>query len=124
MRYNTGLTNAELHILREFVSRNMGLHFPSEQFLELERGFSNIVRECGENNPSGFLRKAVTSGLSVDELQIFAQHLTTGETYFYREPERLQTFETVVLPEIIKQKRQTNRTIRLWSAGCSSGEEP
>jgi chemotaxis protein methyltransferase CheR len=52
-----------------------------------------------------------------EEMQVMIDHLTTNETYFFREPEHFQFLKTHVIPEI------TDRPIRLWSAACSSGEE-
>jgi chemotaxis protein methyltransferase CheR len=51
--------------------------------------------------------------------------LTTNETYFFREDFQLKTFVREILPEIRAQKEQEGeRRLRIWSAGCSSGEEP
>jgi chemotaxis protein methyltransferase CheR len=51
--------------------------------------------------------------------------LTTNETYFFRESFQLKAFSEEVIPELIKRKAaRGNRTLRIWSAGCSTGEEP
>jgi chemotaxis protein methyltransferase CheR len=51
--------------------------------------------------------------------------LTTNETYFFREDFQLRTFQDEILPELRERKeRSDNRHLRIWSAGCSSGEEP
>ena len=51
--------------------------------------------------------------------------MTTNETYFFREDFQLKTFVEDILPEIRKRKeKENNKTLRIWSAGCSSGEEP
>ncbi len=118
------LTHDELQVLGDFISEKMGLHFTPDRFMELERGFVNITKDFGHADASAYLKKKITSGLTPEELDIFARHLTTGETYFYREEERLLTLESVILPELIKQRRDTTKSIRIWSAGCSSGEEP
>lgn len=63
--------------------------------------------------------------LSRDEAEVLASNLTIGETYFFREAKAIQTLRDHILPEIIRAKRAVNnRWIRIWSAGCSSGEEP
>lgn len=48
--------------------------------------------------------------------------VTTNETYFFREPQQLNVLTKHILPQVLKQKR--TREIRVWSAACSSGEEP
>ncbi|MDY6804645.1 MAG: CheR family methyltransferase [Cyanobacteriota bacterium] len=51
--------------------------------------------------------------------------LTTTETYFFRDRGQIDLLKNVVLPELISKKRLSkNKTLRLWSAGCSTGEEP
>src|SRR3989304_2480928 len=49
--------------------------------------------------------------------------ITTNETYFFREPRQLKAFQDEIIPEILERKKDS-RTLRIWSAGCSSGEEP
>ena len=59
------------------------------------------------------------------ELAEVVDQLTTNETYFFREDFQLRTFVEDILPEIRKRKEQNGKkTLRIWSAGCSSGEEP
>lgn len=49
--------------------------------------------------------------------------VTVGETFFFRYPEQFAALESVVLPDLLRRKRET-RTLNLWSAGCSNGAEP
>ena len=59
---------------------------------------------------------------SEQEWQELASLLTTGETYFFRDAGQIRLLQTQVLPSLIEQ-RQPARSLRIWSAGCSSGEE-
>jgi len=62
------------------------------------------------------------AGLEIHKL---VEILTTNETYFFREYPQLQSFAEFVLPEVLALKRKKNdRWINIWSAGCSTGEEP
>jgi len=56
---------------------------------------------------------------SGEELQVSLDLLTTNETYFFREPKHFEFLRTAVLPQY-----KGTRTLRVWSAACSSGEEP
>jgi chemotaxis protein methyltransferase CheR len=59
------------------------------------------------------------------ELRNLVEILTTNETYFFREYPQLQSFAEFVLPEVLALKRKKNdRWLNIWSAGCSTGEEP
>jgi chemotaxis protein methyltransferase CheR len=58
-----------------------------------------------------------------EELASLVDLLAIHETYFFREDKQLKTFSDEILPEICKRKSD-DRTMRIWSAGCSTGEEP
>jgi chemotaxis protein methyltransferase CheR len=69
--------------------------------------------------------KIITSGDHLDEFVHFVDSISTNLTYFFREPQHFDFLEKVLLPELIeRQKKQGNHRIRIWSAGCSTGEEP
>jgi chemotaxis protein methyltransferase CheR len=58
-------------------------------------------------------------------MQALANLVTTNETYMFREYDQLQAFANHCLPEVLSAKQaRGDRTLRIWSAGCSSGEEP
>ena len=58
------------------------------------------------------------------ELQAFLDSVTTNLTRFFRNPAHVDAFEHYVLPQLLRVKDPDDRTVRVWSAGCSSGEEP
>jgi chemotaxis protein methyltransferase CheR len=69
--------------------------------------------------------RRLISDTSREELLELLNLLTTTETYFFRNKQQLQSFEEEVLPIVIKRKQEAGLShIHLWSAGCSSGEEP
>ncbi|MCH7813934.1 MAG: protein-glutamate O-methyltransferase CheR [Planctomycetes bacterium] len=63
------------------------------------------------------------SGMSDDELAHFLSAVTTNETYFFRNEKLWTTFETDLIPYFVRTKGDKNRTLRIWSAASSSGEE-
>ncbi len=64
-------------------------------------------------------------GGSGSELRELTESLTTNETYFFREYPQLQSFADDILPEVLEEKRKRgDRYLRIWSAGCASGDEP
>ncbi|NKB18258.1 MAG: chemotaxis protein CheR [Pseudanabaena sp. CRU_2_10] len=66
----------------------------------------------------------------IQEWEALTLLLTTGETYFFRDRGQLNLIQEAILPEIIARKHQaqaisqTKPSLRIWSAGCSTGEEP
>lgn len=60
-----------------------------------------------------------------DELVHFLDCISTNLTYFFREPQHFEHLERVLIPEMLERKRRDRDSrIRIWSAGCSTGEEP
>jgi chemotaxis protein methyltransferase CheR len=57
------------------------------------------------------------------EIEFFVNALTTNKTEFFRESHHFEHLASVVLPNVVK-RQETSRKLRLWSAGCSSGQEP
>ncbi len=65
----------------------------------------------------------VRSDVNGDELTVMLDSLSTNLTQFFREPKHFEHLRGTVLPEVVRRRSQ-ERQIRIWSAGCSSGEEP
>ena len=59
-----------------------------------------------------------------EELKQLCNSITTNETSFFRDPTQLDAFKKGALPMVLEKKPPHNKTLRIWSAGCSSGEEP
>ena len=118
------LPNATLERLSAFVTREMGLFFPKERWNELERGIASALRALGCQDSLADVERLLARALSRRELETIAEFLTVGETYFLREPRTLEVFQKEILPELLRARRGGERRLRIWSAGCSSGEEP
>jgi len=117
-----GLTDHELSEIRMLIEERTGIHFDESR----ERFFSTRVREHmharGHARGSELLRAIRKTNVEYESL---LERLLTQETSFFRYPAVFEAFEKRVLPELHVAKFWKNpRTIRVWSAGCSSGEEP
>ncbi|GFO69806.1 protein-glutamate O-methyltransferase [Geomonas limicola] len=108
----------------QFVSRHLALHFAGDRLAELEQKLTPLAREAGQADLAEFLTALMSAPPSRSRLEPLARALTIGETYFLRDPRSYQALEQEVLPALIARKRQGDRSLRLWSAGCASGEEP
>jgi chemotaxis protein methyltransferase CheR len=118
------IQDAELSRLNELVARHLGLHFSRERWPDLERGFYAAAEECGFNQDvEGYLQTLLSSVWTQDQMEILAAHLTIGETYFFREKRSLEILQERIVPELIRAY-PNRRPIRIWSAGCATGEEP
>jgi len=116
------LTEHELSEIRMLIEERTGIHFDASR----ERFFSTRVHEHlherGYARGTELLRAARKSNV---EYQSLLEKLLTQETTFFRYPAVFEAFEKHVLPELhIKKFWRNPRTLRVWSAGCSTGEEP
>lgn len=118
------LSSRQFEALRDLIYRSLGLHFDDSKVDFLEKRIERRLEALGMTKADDYLfhlRFLDPDGL---EMQALANLVTTNETYMFREFEQLQAFADFCLPEAIEQKeRAGDRTLRLWSAGCSSGEE-
>jgi chemotaxis protein methyltransferase CheR len=116
------LSEHELSEIRMLIEERTGIHFD----ISRERFFSTRVREHIQERKfarAGELLRAVRK--TNVEYEALLERLLTQETSFFRYPAVYEAFEKRVLPELHTKKFWTNpRTLRVWSAGCSTGEEP
>jgi chemotaxis protein methyltransferase CheR len=116
------LTEHELSELRMLIEERTGICFDESR----ERFFSTRVREhlAAQKLSSGTELLRVIRKTNV-EYEAFLERLLTQETSFFRYPGVYEAFEKRVLPELHTKKFWKDpRTLRVWSAGCSTGEEP
>ena len=108
----------------ELIAEKIGLHFPPERRLDLERGLSDAAADFGFADGRTCADWLLTAPLTGAQLHTLASHLTIGETYFFRERSTLDALGERILPELIRRRRGHGQHLRLWSAACSTGEEP
>ena len=107
----------------EFISSNLALYFPKERWNDLERNLLSASNEFGYKDAEKFIQHILSSPLTRGHVEILTAHLTNNETYFWREHGTFEALEQKIIPELIRL-RQEEKRIRIWSAGCSTGEEP
>lgn len=100
-----------------------GLAFPEKRRTELEIGVRRAFAASTCTNLDGYYAILSDPDEGALELERLANSLTIGETHFFRDAGQFDALANHVLPEIIERKR-SSRTLRIWSAGCASGEEP
>lgn len=116
------MSDEEFRSIRDYINGQCGLYFELSSKYLLEKRLSRRVHELRLSTFKEYHYFLRYDKNSVDELNSITDILTTNETYFYREAYQLKAFKDEILPEILAKKKDKKLTI--WSAGCSTGEEP
>jgi len=125
MKMARSVSERHLSQLSAFVAARIGLHFPRERWRDLERGVNSAARELDFGDSESYIEWLVSSSLTRSQIEGLASHLTVGETYFFRDRRVFQVLEKLVLPKLIhSRRRESGKHLRIWSAGCATGEEP
>lgn len=106
-----------------WIHDRLGLDFPPERWSELDRGIANAARENGYKDPGAYAHEFMALAPSAKQVEVLVDALTIGETYFFRERRSFEVLEHEILPPLIAAREHSTRCLRLWSAGCCTGEE-
>ncbi len=109
--------------LSTFTAEQLGLHFPPQRWRDLEKGLKAAAPELGFADEAVLAEYLLSTPITKDLLEVWASHITIGETYFFREKGIFEALEWQILPQLIGSRRLEGRRLRIWSAGCASGEE-
>jgi len=109
--------------LSDHLAAQMGWHFPRERWKDLDAGIAVAARELGIKDGMHCARELLTSKLTQRQIEALTHAFTVGETYFFRDPRSMAALEHHVLPALIQARRRSHRRLRIWSAGCCTGEE-
>ncbi len=110
---------------RNFIFDRTGLFFEEKKIYFVKKRIAKRMEELGIESPSEYLKYLKFLDKDGKELEKFVNLLTTNETYFFREFEQLQAFAEHCLPETEEKKKKAgDNSLRILSAGCSTGEEP
>lgn len=115
-----------LELFSKTITNQTGLQIRRQDFGNLSQEILGRMKSLQIANSEEYyqlLKSQTEAGKSEWEKLII--NLTTTETYFFRDGGQINLLKNVLLSELITQKRLSkNKTLRLWSAGCSTGEEP
>lgn len=115
------LTDAEFVRLRRMLATVAGLAFDDARRDSLAYSLAERLRDCGLSDVSSYLDRV---DADPDERQRLLDEVTIQETHFFRNPPQVRALRTHVLPELLRHADAHGRRLRVWSAGCSTGEEP
>lgn len=106
------------HTLRRVIKEKLGLHYSADQKHELEYALYQTLPGFGIDSLKLLAERLSEHPLNEHDIAILARHLTINETYFFREPGIFDYIASTL------RTSRSDRSLTIWSAGCSSGEEP
>jgi len=118
------LTEPELKLLQTLVYQECGMYFDERRTHFLRDRLQRRLKTCQMDSFYSYYR-LLTSREGKQELVALLENLTVNETSFFRIRPQLELFQKYVLETILKRKQERRDfTLRIWSAGCSTGQEP
>lgn len=118
------ISDADWSRLSRFVAEATGLHFPRPRWSDLQRGVAGAMADLGFADEEQCVAWLLSGPPAESRFQLLAQHLTVGETYFFRDRPVMDAVASRVLAPLVDARRGRDQRLRIWSAGCCTGEEP
>jgi chemotaxis protein methyltransferase CheR len=126
--HDVDLSEEEFRLLRDLIHERFGLYFEANQRASLRSRLVGRLASLDLMSFEDYYHYLRFGPQRAEELDRMVSHLTNNETYFYRESPQLQVFAEHVLSGVKERKladaaAASPRTVRILSAGCSTGEE-
>lgn len=122
-RPGTLLSERDYHRFRALVRERGGLDLPEARRPELDRAVTAALHACDAQSPTELYARLRSHEEARPALEALLAALAVGETHFFRSRAHFDVLAQRVLPALIDRRRATRR-LRIWSAGCATGEEP
>lgn len=120
-----GPPEPDLVRIRELIYRSAGIFHPDNKLAFLEDRCKRRMKVLRMQELHEYLTCLTSSAVRQTELVSLLNEITIGETCFFRNSAQLEALRRIVLPAIMQVKSKLpTRCLRIWSAGCSTGEEP
>ena len=117
------LNSAQYTKFKELISARYGLLFGEDKRQQLESIILSAFSNSKFSNIDNYYVFLAHDNSAGEEFQKLVNTLTVGETYFYRNQAHIKALQNHILPDIIARNNSA-KTMNIWSAGCSTGEEP
>ena len=123
------LSQAEFSQFQHLIMKEAGLYFSSGRNHQLALGLDVRIAEIGLDSYQQYyqylkFQQVSRSETARLEIQHLIDELTVQETHFFRNGPQFRVLKSDVLPKIVNKRKDKKRSIRIWSAGCSTGQEP
>jgi chemotaxis protein methyltransferase CheR len=116
------ITDKEFKLFQEIIYRHTGIHMSDKKRNLIVARLSKRLRALKLTNFSDYYEYLTENSNTSDELINLINRITTNKTDFFREIHHFDFLSEEIFPAIIRDSKE--RKLRIWSAGCSTGEEP
>lgn len=117
------ITDEEFRLFRNLIYEESGIYLKENRKDFLENRLLKRMNATGMASPYWYYKLVAEKKKA--ELLVLLDLLTVNETSFFRNRPQLDFFKNLILPEVLKKKNNgVSKKLRIWSAGCSTGEEP
>lgn len=119
------ISDDEFRQLRDYIYAQSGIYIADNRKYLLENRLRNRLKQLNLKSFGEYYYYLQYDPQRKQELNRLFEVVTTNETSFYRNPPQLKVFQDNVLSEVVAaQRKKGEKKLRIWSAGCSTGEEP
>ncbi|MDF2964972.1 MAG: protein-glutamate O-methyltransferase CheR [Rickettsiaceae bacterium] len=112
------LTPEDFNYFAQLIKDNSGISLSQDKMYLIESKLQPILKKHSLNSVSDLIKKLRAKEINVNDSIVDA--MTINESSFFRDSQPFKNLEQIIIPEILKVKK----TIRIWSAACSTGQEP
>jgi chemotaxis protein methyltransferase CheR len=114
------LSDKTFQLFRDLIYRETGIHMRDSKRILVANRLRKRVISLGMESYDQYYDFLISEKQGRGEIPFFINAVSTNETYFFRGDSHFETLKSIILPELFKKKN----SIKIWSAGCSTGEEP
>ncbi len=118
------LNKKEFLRLSDFIQAEFGIKMPPAKKVLLESRLQKRLRKLELKTFEEYHDYLFSPEGRTNELPQFINQITTNKTDFFREPNHFDFLTQEALPILLENDQRTNNSLTIWSAGCSTGEEP
>ena len=116
------LTDNDFDLFRKVIYNESGITFSNTNRSILDSRLKERLREKKLESLNEYYQLIISDK---EEMKVLLDSVTTNLTRFFRNQPHFDAFINYVIPHVLEEKKLTSdRTVRIWSAGCSTGEEP
>jgi len=110
-------------IARDRISQLIGIYYKEEQRSDFQKALEDSSKEFGFSDLESWIQVILSEQWTKENIMRLAMYFTIDESYFFREEKAFQILQHKIFPEMIEKITPAKRPIRIWCAGCATGEE-